>query len=66
LCHLSGRQHQFHWPFGATKPESKGLGVDGCGLLLTDNKLAIFFTINGILIGEFRGLYLDESCIPKT
>jgi hypothetical protein len=48
-------EHQFQWPLGTTKPEWKGLGdIDGCGLLRSaDNKLAIFFTMNGILIGEF-------------
>jgi hypothetical protein len=30
--------------------------IYGCGLLLDpDNQLAIFFTLNGILLGEFVG-----------
>jgi hypothetical protein len=40
---------------GAIKPTLHGCGdVFGCGLVLsTDNKLAIFFTTNGILMGQF-------------
>jgi hypothetical protein len=56
-CLISGDMHDFEWPEGATKPKRVGAtkgDVDGCGLLLSpDNKLAIFFTFDGILIGEF-------------
>jgi hypothetical protein len=56
-CWISGKKHAFEWPEGATKPERVGPitgGVDGCGLLLSpDNKLAIFFTLDGILSGKF-------------
>jgi hypothetical protein len=39
-------------PLGA-RSESKG-NVYGCGLLMhPDNKVTIFFTLNGFLLGEF-------------
>jgi hypothetical protein len=43
----------FELPYCAIKPEYKDQGdVIGCGLLLdSENKLAIFFTLNGILRG---------------
>jgi hypothetical protein len=54
--------HQYHkleWPKELLKPkrELKGQGnVGGCGLLLDPNdKVAIFFTFNGKLIGNFLG-----------
>jgi hypothetical protein len=39
----------------ARRPEMKGfLNVVGCGLIVEpDNKLAIFFTLNGKLLGKF-------------
>jgi hypothetical protein len=51
VCSISGDTLQ--WPEGATKPECNGQGdVYGCGLLLGPKKeLAIFFTLNGILLG---------------
>jgi hypothetical protein len=55
-CLLSGHEHFFEWPAGAIKPKWFGYGcrdVYGCGLVLSpDNKLAIFFTTNGILMGQ--------------
>jgi hypothetical protein len=52
--YLSGKRHQFEWPNGAIKPEYKGSGdVYGCGLLqYTKNEFSIFFTVNGILMGQ--------------
>jgi hypothetical protein len=54
-CLLSGKLHDFEWPNGAIKPKWNGPGdVIGCGLLLNpENKLSIFFTLNGILLGKF-------------
>jgi hypothetical protein len=55
FCLLSGTDHEFEWPDGvANKPKCKGPGdVLGCGLLLhPNNKVAIFFTANGILLGQ--------------
>jgi hypothetical protein len=51
---LSGKAHEFEWPNGATKPKWNGEGdVIGCGLLLNSAKeLSIFFTGNGILMGQ--------------
>jgi hypothetical protein len=42
-------------PNGAIKPKWSWLGdVIGCGLVLNcQNDVAIFFTLNGILLGEF-------------
>jgi hypothetical protein len=56
-CWISGKKHDIEWPEGVIKPEwnePKIGDVYGCGLLLSpDNELAIFFTLNGILIGQF-------------
>jgi hypothetical protein len=53
-CWISGKTHQFEWPEGATKPAWNGRGdVVGCGLLLNPAKeLSLFFTANGILLGQ--------------
>jgi hypothetical protein len=54
LCWLYNRGiHYFQWPNDAIKPEWNGIGdVFGCGLMLNfANKLSIFFTGNGILMG---------------
>jgi hypothetical protein len=60
FCLLSGHEHFFEWPTGAIKPILYGCwDVFGCGLVLSpDDKLAIFFTINGILMGQLskRGI----------
>jgi hypothetical protein len=55
FCWLSGKEQKFDWPNGAIKPKWNGHGdVVGCGLLQSpDNKLAIFFTVNGLLLGQF-------------
>jgi hypothetical protein len=55
-CRLAGEAHLFQLPDGAIKPERKenDTNVYGCGLLMDPNdKLAIFFTLNGTLIGNF-------------
>jgi hypothetical protein len=53
-CWFSGKSHHFEWPNDAIKPEWKGIGdVYGCGLMLSpENELSIFFTGNGILMGQ--------------
>jgi hypothetical protein len=54
---LNGEEHVFEWPIGAIKPEwKKGLGdVVGCGIMVNrEDKLSIFFTGNGKLMGEFN------------
>jgi hypothetical protein len=51
---LYGGKRMFEWPIGAIKPEWKdGIGdVVGCGILVNrEDKLAIFFTGNGRLMG---------------
>jgi hypothetical protein len=56
FCSVSGRDHAFEWPNGAIKPNLIwGPGVViGCGILLNpDMKLAIFFTRDGTLMGQF-------------
>jgi hypothetical protein len=54
-CLLSGERRLFEWPDGAVRPKLNGCrDVFGCGLvLIADHKLAIFFTTNGILLGQF-------------
>jgi hypothetical protein len=56
--YLLEEQHPFEWANDAIKPKRNGKGkgdVYGCGLLLNSmNKLAIFFTLNGILMGQSR------------
>jgi hypothetical protein len=53
-CRLAGVPHHFELPEGAILQEMKPNGnVFGCGIVLDpDNKLAIFFTLNGQLLGE--------------
>jgi hypothetical protein len=49
---------EFEWPNGVkVVPEWTCPGnVTGCGLLLNpENKLSIFFTLNGILLGTVKG-----------
>ena len=57
-CWLAGETPRFEWPEGAIKPKWKGRGdVVGCGLLLNpEKKVSIFFTVNGILMGQFSFL----------
>jgi hypothetical protein len=55
---LSGKKHPFEWPNQAIKPKWKWTGpgdVIGCGLLLNpaNKELSIFFTGNGLLLGQF-------------
>jgi hypothetical protein len=54
LCWLSGKSHPFEWSNCALKPEWNGIGdVFGCGVSLNPvNELSIFFTGNGILMGQ--------------
>jgi hypothetical protein len=53
-CWLAGEYHPFELPEGAIRPKMKKNGnVYGCGIVLDpNNKLAIFFTLNGQLLGE--------------
>jgi hypothetical protein len=55
-CLLSGTRHQFEESNGANGPKWNGNGdIVGCGLVLrADRKLTIFFTNNGILMGQFQ------------
>jgi hypothetical protein len=62
-CWLSGKTHQFEWPDDTTKPEWNGPGdVIGCGLLINPKKEGfIFFTGNGLLMGQFLlGLAIND------
>jgi hypothetical protein len=53
-CWLDGELHQLELQ-GAIRPVGKEYGnVYGCGLVLdSENNVAIFFTLNGQLLGEF-------------
>jgi hypothetical protein len=63
-CLIDKDRHNFEWS-EKVKPdwELKGQGnVCGCGLLVAPNdKLAIFFTFNGKLIGDFLGLLVYQK-----
>jgi hypothetical protein len=63
-CCASRKKHIFEWQNGTTKPTWNGEGdVVGCGLVLSpDNQLAIFYTGNGILMGQF--LLSTNSALP--
>jgi hypothetical protein len=53
-CSIAGEQHNFTLPRGRNGPRKKNNGTDvyGCGLVINpEDKLAIFFTSNGTLIG---------------
>jgi hypothetical protein len=54
FCFLSGKTYHFELPKGAIQPKWKqSNNVAGCGLLLSStNELSIFFTLNGILMGQ--------------
>jgi hypothetical protein len=60
-CSINNKKHAFEWPNGAIKPKSNQKDdVVGCGLLLgPDNKVFIFFTGNGILMGQFLSWKFD-------
>jgi hypothetical protein len=46
---LSGKEHELKCPIGTIA----GAKVIGCGLLLNSkNELAVFFTVDGILLGK--------------
>jgi hypothetical protein len=54
---LAGKRHhlplRFESPEGAQPTERNGINVLGCGLVLApNNKLCIFFTLNGTLLGK--------------
>jgi hypothetical protein len=54
-CVLAGELHQFELPEGGIIPQKKDDATDafGCGLLLDpQDKLSIFITVNGQLMGE--------------
>jgi hypothetical protein len=52
--YIAGTPHLFELPEGAVEQEMKENGnVFGCGLIVDpDNKLVIFFTLNGQLLGK--------------
>jgi hypothetical protein len=58
-CLLSGHERLLEWPLGAVKPKWTGTGCEdvfGCGIMVSaeaDDKLAIFFTTNGTLMGKW-------------
>jgi hypothetical protein len=56
---LAGLQHHFEFPEGVIRPEVKETGnVCGCGILMNqDDKMTIFFTFNGILIGSVLNIF---------
>jgi hypothetical protein len=53
-CWLAGEVHQFELPEGSIcLKRNRDINVFGCGLVLdSEDKLAIFFTFNGQLLGE--------------
>jgi hypothetical protein len=74
VCNLAGQPepHYFELPEGAIRPswKCKSINVFGCGLVLdSEDKLCIFFTLNGKLMSE---LVLEDlwgkqkSCVLLT
>jgi hypothetical protein len=60
FLNLSGKAHYFEYSSGAGTRDvitwNKQEDVIGCGLLMNPkNQLAIFFTVNGMLLGQFAG-----------
>jgi hypothetical protein len=58
-CYLGDhKEHHFEWPNGVIEPEWNSYGkgdVVGCGILMNSkNEWTIFFTGNGVLMGQFR------------
>jgi hypothetical protein len=53
-CWIDGETHRFELPEGAIRPAMKEVGnAIGCGIVLdSEDKLAIFFTLNGQVCGE--------------
>jgi hypothetical protein len=56
-CSISGELHPFEGPNGEIKPEwnfwKEAYDTIGCGLLQSpENSLSVFFTLNGILMGQ--------------
>jgi hypothetical protein len=51
-CRLAGETHHFELPEGAIRSRRELSNVNGCGLMLDlEDKLSIFFTLNGKLMG---------------
>jgi hypothetical protein len=66
-CRLSGEEHHFELPEGGIQPIRKRNrnNVFGCGLVVDpEDKLAIFFTLNGKIMSEFK-LLLEIFKIDK-
>jgi hypothetical protein len=64
-CRLAGARHPFELPEGSVRPtwNRYSVFVYGCGLVLDpEDRLAIFFTVNGKLLGE---LMLEVLMINK-
>jgi hypothetical protein len=57
--YLAGQHHHIEFPVGVIRPKLKETeNVAGCGILINPNdKLAIFFTFNGILIRSILIFY---------
>jgi hypothetical protein len=54
-CWLAGKEHHFGYQIEPIVSNPDDIDdVFGCGILLNpENKAAIFFTLNGILLGNF-------------
>jgi hypothetical protein len=56
-CYLAGESHKIEWPNGNNDADEYSIRgkrkTIGCGILLNPvNKLSIFFTFNGVLLGK--------------
>jgi hypothetical protein len=62
----NGRYEYTEVPVGARPEQNAQENVYGCGILIDpDNKLTTFFTLNGILLGEFYLVVCSKSISDK-
>jgi hypothetical protein len=62
-----GEYEHIQVPVGASPGQNVQENVFGCGILIgPDNKVTIFFTLNGIFLGEFFSRFLANLIIKDN